>query len=164
MYNAGSGADLTTVSAILLAMGAAQTAYKEMLRDIVAPVLRAEGFKGSGGKYELPDLRSWALLGCQTSDSSTGQVSKFTVNLQVIDRMAWEEARMEWSWLAVRPSPNVKYRVGSWDTRIGHLLPEHRDHWWHLAAGDNPMTVANQVLEALLTWGIPALRAEQRDM
>jgi hypothetical protein len=36
-----------------------------MLRDFVSPAMRAEGFRGSSGNYELCSETHWALIGFQ---------------------------------------------------------------------------------------------------
>jgi hypothetical protein len=48
-------------------VGDVQATYRAMLRDDIAPALRALGLKGSGSRYSLPDPESWALLGFQAS-------------------------------------------------------------------------------------------------
>ncbi len=49
----------------------AQETYASMLREQIAPRLRALGFQGSGGVYRLPDEREWRQLGFQKDRYST---------------------------------------------------------------------------------------------
>jgi hypothetical protein len=45
----------------------AQAAYKALLSERLAPVLREHGFKGSGNEFVLPDDDDWLLVGFQKS-------------------------------------------------------------------------------------------------
>lgn len=49
-----------------------------MLRNNLAPALRALGFKGSGQIYTLPDEDCWALVGIQRSQFSDRYDLRFT--------------------------------------------------------------------------------------
>jgi len=40
------------------------------------------------------------------------------------------------------------------------VVPVGRDHWWSLTVQDPPERVASEVVEAVLTYGLPAVRAE----
>ncbi len=40
------------------------------VKDLISPALRTMGFKGSGGRYQLPSEDQWALLGFQKSTFS----------------------------------------------------------------------------------------------
>jgi hypothetical protein len=53
-----------------------------MLRDEIAPELRAAGFKGSRQSFDLPSESHWAVLGFQKSAWSDRQRVTFTVNLR----------------------------------------------------------------------------------
>jgi uncharacterized protein DUF4304 len=129
-----------------------------MLRSSVAPALRSHGFKGSGQKFELPDDRYWALLGFQKSVSSDKTTVKFTVNLVVVDKSEYADARAEQSYLSAKPSPNLRGGPGWWE-RIGSVMPEGRDLWWKIVDGVSSDEVSEQVLRAIGEFGIPAIRA-----
>jgi hypothetical protein len=145
-------------------VGTAQEQFKAMLRDVIAPALRAEGFKGSGTEYSLNDSRSFATVGFQSSSYSTAELMKFTVNLKVTLKTDWAAAKEEFSWIkSATPRPNISYSgVREWFCRIGTLMPDANDRWWDLGANDDLATVAKEVLTALRTWGIPEL-IRQRD-
>jgi hypothetical protein len=137
----------------------AQDAFKEILRSSLAPALRAQGFKGSGQVFELPDTRYWAMLGFQRSVSSDKATVKFTINLRVVDKAEYADARTEASYLSEKPSPNLLGGPGWWG-RIGAVMPgEGRDIWWKIVDGGRNDEVVEQVLHAIDEFGIPAIRA-----
>jgi hypothetical protein len=144
----------------------AQDNFKGMLRECVSPALRAEGFKGSAGIYYLPSDSHWVGIGFQRHQVvCTAQRIKFTINLKVISRTAWEQARQEAMGsfsehsLPEKPSPNV-CDEGWW--RIGKVMPDRLDRWWWLRADEDFHPVAEEVVSALRTWGFPSLKAELR--
>jgi Domain of unknown function (DUF4304) len=67
----------------------AQEAFKQMLRDHVAPALRTLGLKGSGAAYSIPSESHWALIGFQGSRANTSARMKFTVNCKVVRKGVW---------------------------------------------------------------------------
>jgi hypothetical protein len=62
-------------------MTTAQDDFRAMLRDVLSPALRREGFKGSRVKYVVRDA-AWALVGFQRSTATNASAVKFTVNLE----------------------------------------------------------------------------------
>src|SRR5689334_15134911 len=86
----------------------AQSSYSEMLRTQVAPRMRALGFKGSGGRYVLPDADRWLIVAFQKNRYSTAESVSFTVNLTAANKEAWEKFRGGWG-LAEQPSGNAVY-------------------------------------------------------
>ena len=69
-------------------MGLAQDHFKKMLRDQIAPAMRAAGFKGAGSEYSIPDPNFLTMIGFQRSTSSNAAQVKFTLNLKVVSRSA----------------------------------------------------------------------------
>ncbi|MEW2145522.1 DUF4304 domain-containing protein [Micromonospora vinacea] len=139
-------------------MGDVQASYRAMLRDDVAPALRALGLKESGSRYCLPDMESWALLGFQSSRFNTSESLTFTVNLCAVSRLVWESRRREQSHLTEKPSPGTFYGRLVWSCRLRHLLPENRDVWWDLDEDAVAKDVASEVVAAISAYGLPALR------
>lgn len=67
----------------------------ERLKTLIALCLRAIGFKGSGQNFRLPSDDHWAMLGSQKSTSSDATHVRFTANVLVVSRVAWDAARAE---------------------------------------------------------------------
>jgi hypothetical protein len=139
-----------------------------MLRDDVAPRLRALGFTGSGQNFALPSATHWALLGFQKSDfSDRGRVA-FTINLTVVGREAWEQgSRDAWPAQPVRPPganwglpPMLEevFRGAYWHSRIGLVMPGSRDRWWNVLADADNGDVAVAVVAEIEEFALPAMR------
>ena len=136
-----------------------------MLRDEVAPALRALGFRGSGQNFSLASETHWALLGFQKSAWSHVDGVRFTVNLVVVARDAWAKARESLPELPERPGANwgispvmeSAFEGGYWNERIGKLMPEGLDHWWDVEAGEDPTPVAQAVVAAVRDYALPAI-------
>jgi hypothetical protein len=68
----------------------------------------------TAGRYYMPSLSCFAVLGFQKSTWSTGSAVKFTMNLKVVSREVWNLARVDRSWLPETPAPNARYPVAEW--------------------------------------------------
>jgi Domain of unknown function (DUF4304) len=141
----------------------AQETYRDMIKTQLAPGLRALGFKGSGRHYELACPDHWAMLGLQGSQWGDSGEASFTVNLLVVSRSVWERERIQLSYLAAKPNPNQLPGAFAWSKRIGKLMPEHEDKWWAVKAGMNTDELSREVLQAVESYGLPAMRAQLRD-
>jgi hypothetical protein len=125
-----------------------------MLRDEVAPALRALGMKGSGQNYVLPHPDALLLLGFQKSTSSDATRVRFTVNLALIDKEEYAEKRE--SWWGVTPTATLRLPVGRYG-RIADVLPTRQDQWWVLAAGAPTRDLAADVVSAIEQYALPEL-------
>ena len=131
-----------------------------MMQQEIAPALRELGFKGSGQSFTLPSVTHWALLGFQKSAWGDAREVQFTVNLTVVGKRAWEDARAERPYLGARPAPNTGYGFPTWGERIGLLLPEGTDLWWSVAADSSTVSVVEGVLAAIRDYALPEMRRE----
>ena len=132
----------------------AQQTFRRMLRDEVAPALRALGMKGSGQHFTLPDPEALLLLAFQRSTDSDAARTSFTVNLASLDRTEYEQQRAEW-W--GRPTATMELPIGRY-TRLGFLMPAGQDHWWTVRAGAPTADLAAEVVAAIERYGLPDLR------
>jgi hypothetical protein len=143
-------------------MGEAQDRLSGLLKTLWGPALREVGFTGSGKVWTLPDERDWAMLGFQTSQASTGEEAKFTINLMVVGKVDWDEAREHNSYYSAKPSPNT-IALHRYAQRAG-FLTHGRDHWWRLAGdGGNERQIGAEVLDALRDVIVPKLTSEMAD-
>jgi Domain of unknown function (DUF4304) len=141
----------------------AQETYRRMLKTQLAPGLRELGFKGSGRSYELPCPDHWAMLGLQGSKWNDSSEVLFTINLLVVSRSVWERERAQDSYLGAKPKPNYMYGTFAWWERIGSLMPEREDKWWTVNAGMDTEDLSREVLLAVESYGLPAMRAQLRN-
>jgi hypothetical protein len=140
-------------------VGAAQKRFDRLVKSVWGPALRQAGFKGSGKVFVLPDDRDWAMVGLQTSSASTGDESKFTINLLVVGKNAWQEAREQRPWYSTKPSPNT-VALCRYQQRAG-FLTHGRDQWWRLAGdGSNEGQIRDEILDVLIRHVVPKLKIE----
>jgi uncharacterized protein DUF4304 len=139
-------------------VGSAVDGFRSMMRDHVAPALRAMGFVGSGRSYVLPSDTHWVLLGFQKSRSSDAAAVPFTVNVTVASKEAWAAMRRTRGYLPERPSANTFYGPEIWRRRIGMLLPEGADRWWTLTPATPAAALAAEVVDALRLAALPEIR------
>ena len=134
----------------------AQDQLRALLREDIAPRLRAAGFTGTERRFSLLSDEYFAQIGIQSSVASTCDDVKFTATLQVISKSQWMNSERR---LPMRPSPNVGYGLElGWDARIGSLMGVGDRWWWLDARGSQRGAVARELGDALLSVGLTALR------
>jgi hypothetical protein len=139
-------------------MRTAQEEFRAMVRRWVGPGLRELGFKGSGQAFWLPSDDFFVVLGFQKSLSSDAARVRFTVNVSVISKAAWENERRERTYLPEKPSANTYYGV-PWQKRIGELVPWLAgDPWWSLDAGQGGEDTAAEIVGVIRESVLPAIR------
>jgi hypothetical protein len=138
----------------------AQDTYAEMLKTLVAPGLRAIGFKGSSQNYRLPSNDYWAMLGFQKSTSSDATQVRFTANVLVVPRSAWDAVRTEKPHLPERPTATTYWGTYVWQKRIGELLPGGEEMWWEIEAGADAAELADAIVWAVRDYVVPAMRRQ----
>lgn len=139
-------------------MVTAQEVFDEMLRLGIRPSLREIGFQGSGSTFVWPSKNDIAQLGVQKSAFSDRNSLKFTINVTVANRAAWDRSRIERPSRPKVPAPNTAYGGDLiWQRRIGKLLPAGEDHWWWLSAESDWTGVANEVVDAVSQHVLPEL-------
>ena len=136
-----------------------------MLRNEIAPALRALGLKGSGQEFSLPSVTHWALLSFQRDRWSDKSSVRFTVNVAVIRRDVWDKAYAAHPWMGARPhSRDSGYAVanselpGYWHERIGLLMSRHDDYWWDVGPSTDTKKLATEIVSAIDTHVLPAMR------
>ena len=128
-----------------------------LLRDQVGPLLRAEGFRGSGQSWRLEHPSgNAALIRIQRSRWNTADSVQFTINLAVASKVVWDWqlTREPGRGPAARPSALYANDCPLW-RRIGAGLGE--DGWWTITSGMRLEPVAASVVEALRGRAIPLL-------
>lgn len=140
-------------------MVTAQEQLRSMLREDVAPILRAAEFRGTERTFVFPDADWFAQVGIQTSTASTSSRSRLTINAQVIPKAFWNQVRAERHYPA-KPSPNVGYgrRGEFWEVRAGQLI-DGQDRWWSLdASGRGHRELAVEIADLIVDVVLPAMQ------
>lgn len=143
-------------------MGAAQERFDRLLKEVWGPTLRESGLTGSGKVWTLPDDLDWGMIGFQSSWTSTADEVRFTINLLVVGKLVWEEARAHHRSYPRRPSPNT-LAPHRYLQRAG-FLSHGSDHWWRLAGdGSNENQISPEIRTLLRDLVIPKLKTEMAD-
>ncbi len=138
----------------------AQELFTSAMNEAFEPALRILGLRGSGQSFFLPSTTHFVLLGFQKSQSSDARDVRFTLNLKVVMKETWERMRESHPYFPAKPSPNTWYGTFEWHKRIGQLLPDGEDKWWHLRVDqDNAPTIA-EVVDVLTNVAVAALRKQ----
>lgn len=139
-------------------METAQQSYARLLREFVAPELRAQGLKGSGQKYTLPHPEMRVGVSFQTGRGENPGEVTFTAEVYAVHDPTLEAFdaanRAARSQGQTIPLP----QTGNWGHRLGWLMPGRRDVWWTVRAGEPIEPVASEVVSALIDYGLPAAR------
>jgi hypothetical protein len=72
-----------------------QETYAAMMKERLAPRLRALRFKGSGQNYELGSDDYWTMLAFQKWAYSDRGRLRFTLNVLVVLRITWDAERRD---------------------------------------------------------------------
>jgi hypothetical protein len=134
-------------------------ALKSMLRDVVGPHLRSEGFKGSGTTWTLTapnDDRS--VVNVQSSQFSSKSEVRCIVNVAVVPE-PW------WAWQAFHhgnamPKSPKEYH-GLWRQRLQPSTgeqPRGSEVWWSIRDEVTARAAAEDIVSQLRTNAVPLLR------
>jgi hypothetical protein len=143
----------------------AQERFRVLLREHLGPLLRAEGFRGSGQSWRLEHPSgNAALIQVQRDRYNSADRVRFTINLAVASKVVWDWqlTREPERGPTARPSALYATDCPLW-LRIGTLLPEGKDTWWTIASGTRLAPLAASVAEALRGRAIPLLRDHLTD-
>ena len=137
-------------------MESIQNIFKQLLKDKIAPNIRNIGFKGSGQNYYFPSESHWEMLSFQKSMFSDSTELSFTLNLYVVEKDEWENARKSNSLFPLKPTATTYWGIG-WHKRIGHLMPAKKDYWWKVNNNTNLDKLAHEVMEVIENYALPEI-------
>jgi len=126
--------------------------FRAMLRELIAPVLREWGFKGSGQTYRLPSQTYWVRIVFQKSVQSTNTSVRFAVNWDMISKKEWDQRRVMFPDAPTEPPPGMFHSISD-ESPHGVLM----QHWWELAVDDSAETMAKDVLGRIREQIVPHL-------
>lgn len=134
-------------------MTTAGALYKDLLRDQVSPMLRASGFRGSGGRWVLADAGTgdMAIVQAQSSAWNSATAVSFYVNLAVVPA-PW------WAYLTDRDGDNAsktpKEHHGVWRDR----LDGRAGGSWTITDVVSAQHAGQNITTRLTAEGVPRLR------
>jgi hypothetical protein len=137
----------------------AKELFKLLVREQLGPLLRSEGFRGSGQSWRLEHPSgNAALLYFQRSKWNTADRVEFMINLAVASKLAWEWqlSREPERGPTARPSALYVNDCPLW-LRIGAPSSEGRGEgaWWTITSGMRLAPLAASVGQALRGRAIP---------
>jgi hypothetical protein len=122
-----------------------------LVRDGLAPVLRAAGYRKTGRTWRQAADGWVRVTNVQGSWTNIGETGKFTINLGVY----FPEAAV------LRNGPPAVEKPNESDCivheRIGFLLPVRQDHWWEIRPATDLPQLINEVSHAWVNYGKPWL-------
>jgi Domain of unknown function (DUF4304) len=145
----------------------AKELFKLLVREQLGPLLRSEGFRGSGQSWRLEHPSgNAALLYFQRGKWNTTDRLEFVVNLAVASKVVWEWqlSRHPWRGRAGRPSALYVNDCPLW-LRMGASSSEAGGDgtWWTISTGMRLAPLAASVGEALRDQAVPLLRDHLTD-
>ncbi len=136
----------------------AQDAYKLLLNIHISPALRALGFTGSSGKYQLPKDKAFVQIGFQKNKWNSQEEIEFTINVSVIPKTSWDNGLKKYPWLGKKPSANGMYPIEMWWERLGHMEPIGATvQWWKLKADTDLEALAGDIMDKVSKNALPLI-------
>lgn len=133
----------------------AQRAFDSLLRDRVAPFLRADGFRKQRQTFWIRGDGTWGVVNFQKSAWNSADEVTFYVNVAIgSDRLMPGRAG--------RSGPPPEYECAI-RTRLGNLLPEEGPPSWTLRHWADVDAVTESLESALAEAAIPYLRRFAND-
>lgn len=121
----------------------------------IATTLKQRGFQRKGNSFWSSTAGNWAIIQLQRSTKSSAAATTFTLNLGTASK-----ALLGFFGKAARVP---KIEECHWRQRIGFTLPVATDRWWQLTSADEVGTVADEVNDALVDFGLPAIKSHLSD-
>lgn len=141
----------------------AQTAFEEMLRTLIAPELRALGFKGSGNSFRMVRGDFKVGIHFQKDRHSTREAVAFDLNVSLSNQAVSEAFDAE-NRQAMRLGREVESaHSGVFNMRLSHFGEAQRPNFpWVVTVSGSNADVANDVLDSIRNYFLPAVDAEMR--
>jgi len=123
----------------------------EVIKLGPAPLLKSLGFRKKGHHFFRTSGDATCHISFQSSQWNSPDRSNFTLDLWTyLPALAIADGET----LIVEPA---KQRFGHCGTRIGHLLPQQKDHWWQISDPSEVPQRADEVRSAVEKYAIPYL-------
>jgi hypothetical protein len=134
----------------------AQTALGSALREVVGPVARSNGYKGSAPNWRRSNASGdWAVVNVQSSSYSTAGHVRCVINLAVAPDpwLRWERER-----LGARMPKQVVESLGLFRQRLHPTdTPPGAHGWWEVEDTDSARVAAVDMVSQLERDGWPVL-------
>ncbi|RUM16864.1 DUF4304 domain-containing protein [Rhizobium phaseoli] len=129
-------------------MGEAARGIDEVIKLGLADLLKAHGFKRSGRNWHRADGENWLIVNVQASSSNFGENGKFVINLGVyVAAVAALAGEAPIDGKPKEYDSTIRERLGS--------LAYGEDHWWAIESGSNLDLISADLVEKMLSVGLP---------
>jgi len=140
-------------------VGIAQNLYDEMVRDSIAPRMKARRFKKTRTNFHRSVGPNWEVVNLQRSTYSDAGHVMFTVNLGVALESIRGTVRFSGWKEGTRPT---EYDCHLRE-RIGFVIGD-RDTWWDIYPETEVAALGDAVAEAIERFGLPWLERHSDDV
>ena len=113
--------------------------------------LKAAGFRRQGNHLHRTVDGIIHVVNFQANRWGTATSGSFTVNLAVTSPFLYA------TWTGVPLPSNPASAVFPWASRLGYLMPVHRDYWWNVDGKTNVDHLSREAAGAILEFGLPLL-------
>lgn len=120
-------------------------ARKQTLLSSMWRLLKLRGFKKRGAIFHKQIGDVVHLISLQSSQSSTGDCARVTVNLAVSCKILEDSGISPSVWTA------------HWRERLGHEMPAKADVWWTISTDEGLASATSEIMIAMEAYGLPAL-------
>ena len=134
-----------------------QQSYRYMIRNTIAPFLKARGFARSGETFRIERNNNLGLINFQKSNRSNGDAVIFTVNLGIISRCLYQFEGCH------VPIETLTEADSHWRRRLGHLTPANEDTWWRVDKRTDVGHIGSELIEFIDLYGIPEMTRYMTD-
>lgn len=121
------------------------------IKDCVKPVLNEMGFRKQGHTFWRDTGDVVDVITLQKSQWNDASSASFTVNLGLY----WKRIQELLARTAAKMPPR-EYDCTVYE-RIGALIGNGSDHWWHVKPTTDPSKIGSEVNEVLTSRGVPWL-------
>jgi hypothetical protein len=133
---------------------AAALGFKLFLRELNRS-LRSFGFKRTGQSFARQFPEIWQVINVQVSVSSTSQEKVFTVNFGIDSKIAMQFRGANVEKAPLHYACPISFRIG-W-------FADENDLWWRLKDDASARQALDEILQMLISKGIPFLNTLQAD-
>ncbi len=130
----------------------------EALIKEVKSVLNPIGFKQQQNTFYIKQGNNWGLINFQISRSNTKHDIGFTINLEIVSGPIRDFNRGE----KVTTVPKLS-EDSQWSKRIGFLLPQKNDYWWHIYETTNMDLMQREIKEIILSIAVVEIKRNITD-
>lgn len=129
-------------------------------REALSKPLKADGYKKIGRTFHRASASVTRVVNVQASQGNAGDTGQFTINLgvsiPVVDNLVMKVVRE-------RNMP-VREHECTVRMRIGHLMPQHNDHWWKFDHATDLQALITEVQVSWLHCGKPWMEQNWDDL